>query len=251
MIDSFVEVDGSRLRIRTWGEQPPSIVFLHHGLGSVSQWGAVPEQVHRMTGRSVLAYDRSGHGRSTPLPVGPWPADWLHTEADVLDALLAVLASDRPLLVGHSDGASIALIRAATRPAAQSGVIALSPHSYVEERCVEEIAGMRTRPQRLVRALADHHVDAGAVFEAWSGVWVSEEFGHWDIRRLISGISAPTLVVQGDSDAYGTDGMLWSTVAAIGPSAEGRLLSGLGHLLHHEAPDLVCELVAGYASTTP
>jgi pimeloyl-ACP methyl ester carboxylesterase len=249
LVDAVVELDGRRLTTRTWGDGPPSIVMLHDGLGSISQWRDLPACLHRSTGWTVLAYDRAGHGDSRPVPTGAWPADWLHTEADVLAALLAT-GSDRPLLVGHSDGASIALIHAAGESSGLSGVVALAPHTFVEQKCVDAIARLTNEPERLVDSLGRHHADAAALFRAWSGVWVSEGFGPWDIRGRLAEVTVPTLVLQGDRDEYASDAMLWETLDAIGPEARGRLLAGLGHGLHREAPELVCELVSGFLSPT-
>ena len=108
-----VEIEGRSLTTQRWGDGPAEIVVLHDGLGSIRQWRDLPAQMHATTGRTVLAYDRAGHGSSTPVPTGPWPADWLHTEAELLAQLLDEVAVAEPLLVGHSDGGSISLLTAA------------------------------------------------------------------------------------------------------------------------------------------
>lgn len=246
--DATVEVDGRRLETRTWGHGTASIVMLHDGLGSIAQWRDLPQRVHRLAGCTVLAYDRAGHGESLPVPAGAWPADWMHTEADVLGGLLDALGIERPVLVGHSDGASIALIHAATCPRTPAGVVALAPHSFVEAKCVKAISGMRADPERLVALLSDHHGDARALFEAWSGVWVSTSFASWDIRPMLGAVTARTLVVQGERDEYATETMLWETVEAMGSGTEGRVFEGLGHLLHHQAPDAIGDLIAAFVA---
>ena len=244
--DSVVEIGDHRLHTRIWGDPPASVVLLHDGLGSMAQFRDLPERLHRLTGDSIMAYDRAGHGSSVPIPTGEWPADWLHAEAGVLAALLFATGVELPLLVGHSDGASIALIHAAGVGESVAGLVALAPHSFVEDKCVDAIAALRVEPERLLGALGEHHAEPGALFEAWSGVWVSDGFRDWDIRDRLGAITAPALVLQGTGDAYASDAMLWSTVSAIGPRAEGRLLDGLGHLLHHEAPALLGDLIAGF-----
>ncbi len=243
---SVVEIGNRRLHTQTWGDPPASIVLLHHGLGSISQFRDLPERLHRATGGTILAYDRAGHGNSLPTPSDEWPADWLHTESDVLAALLVETGITRPLLVGHSDGASIALIHAASVGESVVGLVALAPHSFVEDKAVGAIASMRAEPSQMLATLVEHHTGPLALFEAWSGAWVSDAFRDWDIRDRLGGITAPALVLQGSLDEFASDEMLWSTVSAMGPRAEGRILEGLGHDLPREAPALLCDLIAGF-----
>lgn len=242
---AFVEVTGARLRTATWGRGPVSIVLLHDGLGSIGQWRDVPSALHRSTGLTVLAYERAGHGASTPAPTGPWPADWLHREANVLIELLDVLGIQAPLLVGHSDGGSIALIAAATGETCRSAVV-LAAHTWVEDICVRSIRDMRRNRERFVGALGRHHDAPGAVFDAWSGVWVSADFASWDIRPIIREIECPVLVVQGTHDEYATDAQLTDTVTAIGANAELARIDGGRHVLHHDGPEVICGLVSEF-----
>ncbi len=247
---AFVDVGAARLRTATWGAGPAEIVLLHDGLGSIAQWRDVPAGIHRRTGATVCAYERAGHGASTPMPIGPWPADWLHREAHVLTELLDVLGIEAPLLVGHSDGGSIGLIHAAGHDAATSrrcsGVIAIAAHSWVESVCADNIRAMRADPHRFVTGLARHHDHPGAVFEAWSGVWVSDEFARWDIRPLLASITCPVLLAQGTDDKYATDRQLTATAEAIGAATQIVRLDGVGHSVHHQAPDRVVDLVATF-----
>lgn len=243
---SVVELGDARLRLATWGGGPAEIVMLHDGLGSIPQWRDLPARIAEATGATVMAYERPGHGASTPVPAGAWPADWLHAEAARLDALLDHLGSDRPLLVGHSDGGSAALIHAATRPGRARGLVSLAAHSFVEPICSRAIATMREGRAPIVAGLSRSHDHPDAVFEAWSAVWVSEEFSRWDIRPILGGIDVPTVVAQGERDEYGTSAMVTATVAAIGPMARPVLLAGLGHLLHHQDPGTVADLVADH-----
>lgn len=240
-----LSVEGASLDLsaHTWGDGRPEIVLLHDGLGSIGQWREVPERIHEVTGATVLAYERAGHGSSTPVPGGPWPADWLHREAGVLAALLADVDADRPLLVGHSDGGSISLI-AAANGADVRGVVSLAAHSWVEQVCVDSIVDMRAAPARYVAGLARTHDHPAEVFEAWSGVWVSADFRPWDVRDRLHTIEVPVIVAQGDGDEYASVEHVSSTVEAIGANATGRLLPGVGHLIHHERADLVIDLVA-------
>lgn len=244
-----IEVDDAVIEFDTWGDGMPTIVMLHDGLGSVAQWRDTPARIAERCRATVVAFNRPGHGRSRPVPPSRWPADWMDGQATILGSLLDGLELGDVLLVGHSDGASIALLHTAARNDEKDarrirGVVALAPHSFVEPVCVEAISEMRADPQRTVQALGLFHADSAALFEAWSGVWVSDEFGRWDIRARLSRIDVPVWVVQGDADEYATEAQLWETVAAAGDKAKAIHLAGLGHLLHHEDGEAVVSIVA-------
>ena len=241
-----IAVGRQQLTTATWGTGAPEIVMLHDGLGSIAQWRSVPADLANRTGRTVMAYDRAGHGSSTPVPSGPWSADWLHREADVLAEMLLLVGAREPILVGHSDGGSIAAILAAVQPTSCRQLALLAAHTWVETATIREIERMRATPDPTVSALRRYHDRPEELFEAWSGVWVSEEFARWDIRELVAGIAVPALVIQGDHDEYATDAHAFETSGAIGSNARPVLLPDLGHLLHHQAPDVVTELVAGF-----
>jgi pimeloyl-ACP methyl ester carboxylesterase len=184
--------------------EAPALVLLHEGLGSVALWRDFPERLASATGRRTLAFSRHGHGRSDPPPRRRTPT-FMHEEAhDLLPELLATLAIEAPVLVGHSDGASIALIHAAHHPVA--GVVAIAPHVFVEELCIAEIrltkqayesGGLRGRMVR-------HHRDPDAAFYGWNDVWLDPAFPEWDITDQISLIAGPMLLIQGERDEYGT-----------------------------------------------
>lgn len=251
-----VAIDAGAITVARWGDGEPEIVMAHDGLGSIEQWRAIPARIAAETGRTVMAYDRPGHGTSTPFPTGPWPADWLHTEAHRLGRLLVKLGIRNPLLVGHSDGGSIVLLLAAalgdpaTAPFYEGlsarGVLTLASHTWVEIESSGAIVEMRENPKAFAKGLAPHHVEPERVFEAWSGVWVSDSFAPWDIRPMLSTISCPALVTQGVNDEYATESQVTDTAAAIGENADHRLLDGVGHLLHHQNPDLVVDVVSGF-----
>jgi len=242
---AVVAVGACRLRTATWGSGPVEIVLAHDGLGSISQWRETPADIASATGVAVMAYERAGHGASTPVPDGTWPTDWLHREADVLGELLRAMNIDQPLLVGHSDGGTIALLHAA-RGGACRGIVAFAAHSWVESCCSEAIVAMRGSRDRIVAGLATHHDAPGELFEAWSSAWVSDAFATWDVRPLLASISVPTLVVQGDHDQYATDAQLTETAAAIGANATVMRLAGAGHIIHHEQPAVVTALLAEF-----
>ena len=228
------------LTTRSWGSGPPEIVLLHDGLGSIAQWNDVPERIAAETGATVMAYDRPGHGASDPVPDGPWPTQWLRHNTELLGDLLD--GTDRPMLVGHSDGGSIALLYAALWPDRVSAVLSIAAHSYVEPICSGAITRMRANSGGIVYGLGRHHAHPKELFEAWSGVWVSDDFQPWDIRPELCAISVPTVVAQGSNDEYATAAMVHDTVAAIGDNARAHFIADRGHLVHYEDPDPVVRL---------
>jgi pimeloyl-ACP methyl ester carboxylesterase/GNAT superfamily N-acetyltransferase len=180
------------------------IVLLHEGLGSVRLWRGFPERLAAATGRRTIAFSRYGHGESDP-PLEPRTPSFMHEEAlEVLPALLDALGARDPVLVGHSDGASIALIHAGRYPV--RGLVAIAPHVFVEEICLVEIRRAREAyaegglRERMVR----HHRDPDAAFFGWNDVWLHPEFPGWDITDVIADISCPLLLIQGERDQYGT-----------------------------------------------
>jgi len=246
-----------RVEFETWGQGSPAIVLLHDGLGSVRQWRDTPEAIAERCGVAVLAYNRPGHGCSKPIPTGAWPTRWLHHQAELLGLLVREWGLENPLLVGHSDGGSIALLFAAGEgigPVSPEprcrGVVALAAHSFVEPICGQAISTLRARPERMRAALAPFHDQPEAVFTAWSEVWLSDPFQDWDIRGQLSGVEVPTWIVQGDRDEYGSEAQLWTTSESIGANSTPILLAGLGHLLHHEDPGAIVSIVADVMSKT-
>jgi len=223
----------------------PEIVLAHDGLGSVEQWRTIPAKLAERTNKTVFAYDRPGHGKSTPIPTGSWPTRWLHDEADRLGQILTRLGQSRPILVGHSDGASLSLLHAAQNRSVR-GVVSFSAHSWVEPVCVEKIMAMRTQSQTISSGLDTFHANGSALFEAWSGVWVSDEFAQWDIRPLLNRIACPALIAQGSADEYASPEHVDLTAAAIGQDAQTLLLPGLRHLLHHQAPDTLVDVAGAF-----
>lgn len=239
----LLDVGDATVDVASWGSGDPKILLLHDGLGSIDQFGDLPADLADATKLTVLAYDRPGHGISTPVPNSAWSADWLEGQADLLAALFCALGVEQPLLVGHSDGGSIALLHAAAAPNSVRGIVALAAHSFVEDVCVNSIAGMRADRSRWIAGLSRFHSHPAEVFDAWSGVWTGPDFRPWDMRDRLGSISAHTLVVQGCDDEYATDAMATSTAAAVGANAQCVMLPGAGHLLPQQVPDKVIELV--------
>ena len=180
------------------------LVLLHEGLGSVGLWRGFPPTLAAATGRRTVAFSRHGHGQSDPPPKPRTPA-FMHEEAlEVLPEVLKALGMDTPILVGHSDGASIALIHAAHHPV--SAVVAIAPHVFVEDICLREIELARQTyvETDLRERMARHHRDPDAAFFGWNDVWLDADFPQWDITGEVERIACPLLLIQGERDQYGT-----------------------------------------------
>lgn len=208
----------------------PALVFLHEGLGSVELWRDFPARVHAATGRRVFLYSRAGHGWSD-LPDGPRTPRFMHEEAlDVLPRLLAEHGLERPVLIGHSDGASIALIHASEHPVA--GLVLLAPHVFVEDVTVTSIEEARTAFETtdLKARMARYHRDPERTFRLWNDIWLDPAFRDWSIEDVLAGVTAPTLLIQGAHDQYGT-------LAQLDPIRGERVVLDARHAPHLEAPD--------------
>ncbi|HZG92378.1 MAG TPA: alpha/beta hydrolase [Pseudonocardia sp.] len=245
-----VEVPGGRVEYQDvpGAADRPALLFLHEGLGSVGLWRGFPARVAAATGCRAVAYSRLGHGASDP-PSAPRTARFMHDEAAVVvPALRAALGLPRPVLVGHSDGGSIALLHAAG-PDPVAGLVVLAPHVIVEEtglRAIEQArkafdhGDLRTR-------MARHHRDPDAAFRGWNDVWLSAGFRDWDLRPQLPGIDAPVLAVQGTADPYGS----LVHVEAVRDAARGPvelLVLDCGHAPHLERPEETTAAVVGCVS---
>jgi pimeloyl-ACP methyl ester carboxylesterase len=231
-----------------------SLLFLHEGLGANALWRRFPYDVRDATGRTTILYSRHGHGRSTPVTEAR-PPGYMHDEAlTVLPELLDQLALDRPLLVGHSDGASIAIIYAGSRLGPVAGLVLLAPHVFVEDRSVAGIQEARTSylTTDLPSRMAKYHVDADATFWGWNRVWLSPEFRSWDITEYLAAIDCPVLVVQGEDDEYGTLAQVDAIEAGLGGDSFERLvLAGCGHSPHLDRPLETTEAVVRFVKEHP
>jgi pimeloyl-ACP methyl ester carboxylesterase len=227
-----------------------ALVLLHEGLGSVGLWRAFPQALREATGRRVLAFSRFGHGSSDP-PRRPRTPAFFHEEAlDVLPALLAQLDAPEPLLVGHSDGGSIALIHAGRHPV--SGLALMAPHVVVEDVTVEAIRVTRGEfEQGELRArMARHHADPDAAFRGWCDVWLDPAFRAWSLETDAEAVTAPTLLIQGADDPYGSLDQLDRIEARVrGPVT--RLVVAGGHSPHLEQPEAVVAAIAEFAAALP
>ena len=228
------------IAFRVWGsiEKGPVVVLLHEGLGSITQWRDFPSQLHANTGLTVMAYDRSGYGRSAA-GEPKYDADFMHREAlEALPELLARLHISEPILIGHSDGGTIALIHAASPSNHPKALVTIAAHAYVEDIAVNQIKAATHRRSEIVKGLAQHHNDPENAFDRWANVWLSGDFQAFDIRSDNRDITCPVLVIQGDVDEYATKNMLPGIASSI-ENAESCLVSDCGHIVHKDQPDVL------------
>jgi pimeloyl-ACP methyl ester carboxylesterase len=233
-----LNLDGRRIEYRVLQPEAGNgvdLVMLHEGLGSVSMWREFPEQLARATGCRTLVYSRLGYGRSSPLDA-PREVDYMHEEARRwLPAILKQLKIRRPVLLGHSDGASIALLHAASPNVEVAGIIALAPHVKVEEISVRNIGAARTAylETDLRERLRRHHADVDAAFWGWNRIWLDPAFRGWNIENLLPSIHCPILAIQGQDDEYGTMEQI-ASIARLAPDCRMLALPACRHSPHRD-----------------
>ena len=231
----------------------PTIVLLHEGLGCVATWKDFPEKLAQKTGLSVLVYSRSGYGRSSPIML-PRPSDFHSREAlEVLPSVLEKMNVEKHFLLGHSDGASIAIIYAGSKPRPNlKGLILLSPHLATEKKCVQQIekAISLYATGRLRAQLRKYHGDnTDCAFLGWSGVWVSPSFISWNIEQYLLGIDIPLLTFRGADDPYNTAWHVETIRQTVSSSVEHYELAESGHSPHVDAFQIVMGSVGDFVKT--
>jgi pimeloyl-ACP methyl ester carboxylesterase len=249
---SFAILDGRRIEyaaILGDAASRAGMVFLHEGLGSVALWRDFPTRLARRLGAPALVYSRFGYGQSDGLEGRRTPR-FMHEEAlDVLPRLLDRLEIANPLLVGHSDGASIALIHAALSGRPVAGLALMAPHVFVEPVCVESIAEIREsyRTSDLRRRLAKYHARVDDAFLGWADIWLEPEFLEWSIEDLLDRIAAPMLLIQGRDDEYGTLAQLDRIEARVKGPTSRLVLEECGHSPHRDREAAVLEAIEAFA----
>src|SRR3984885_1502053 len=249
----FLHIGGSDLEYRMIGpapEQAPTIVMLHEGLGSAALWGDFPDRLAAATGAGVLGVLRAGYGASTPVKL-PRPLDYMHIEAlDILPRLLDGIGFRRGLLVGHSDGASIAAIYAGGSGDHRiRGLALIAPHFVVEDISVVSIAEIKRAYQTtdLRTKLARWHKDVDNAFDGWNGAWLDPKFRNWDISEYLAYIRVPVLVVQGRDDQYGTLRQVEIAQEECYCPVDLKIISDAGHSPHREAPGVTLDAIEQFA----
>jgi pimeloyl-ACP methyl ester carboxylesterase len=250
--EGFLDLAPMRLEYRMIGPRPdvaPTLVLLHEGLGCVATWGDFPERLAAATGCGVFAYSRQGYGHSSPAKL-PRGLDFMHVEGrEVLPRLLDAIEFRNGLLIGHSDGASIAAIYAGSvQDHRVQGLVLMAPHFIVENctmaairsiRKAYDTADVRARFQR-------RHADADATVRGWSDVWLDNDVSTWDLREDLAYIRVPVLIVQGENDDFGTARQIEIAREECYCPVEALLLPGIGHVPHREAPEATLSAIGDF-----
>ncbi len=249
-----VTVLGARLETRWWrAPGAPTarspVVLLHEGLGSVSTWRDFPAALAAATGRDVFAYSRQGHGRSDPRG-GGLAVDFMHREADqVVPRVLDAAGIDRAVLLGHSDGGSIALLAAARWPDRVAALALEAPHVFVEDVSVASIAAIRERFQAdggLRQRLAAHHAHVDEMFWGWNDIWLSPAFRAWNIEAELARVTCPLLALQGVDDEYGTTAQIAAIEGQVAGPVTAVLIQKCGHSPHRDQPSVVLDRLGAF-----
>lgn len=246
-------IDDARIEYRMIGPMPdvaPTLVLLHEGLGCVALWGDFPQRLAEATGCGVFVYSRAGYGASSPAAL-PREPDYMHVEAlEVLPRILDAIGFRRGLLVGHSDGASIATIYAGgVQDHRVRGVALMAPHFIVEDVSIESIAQARVAYETgdLKSKLTRWHSNVDNAFYGWNGAWLDPRFHDWDITESLAYIRVPLLIIQGEDDQYGTQRQIEVAQAECYCPVDVALLAGVGHSPYREAASETLAVLAEFA----
>jgi len=249
----FIDVAGHRLEcVRIGGAKTaPTLVFLHEGLGSVALWKDFPARVAAATRCPALVYSRAGYGRSSPAAL-PRAPDYMHVEAlTVLPALLDRLGIEEPILVGHSDGASIALLHAGSGKRPVRALVALAPHVFVEDMSIASIDEVRRQYETtdLREKLARRHADPDAAFRGWNDIWLAPAFRRWNIEGCLPGVRCPLLLIQGRDDEYGSAAQLDAIERQVGGTVARLELADCRHSPHRDQPEATLAAIVDFVAT--
>jgi pimeloyl-ACP methyl ester carboxylesterase len=248
-LSEFIRIRGRSLEYRRLGAAAagPTLVFLHEGLGSISQWRDFPARIAEVTGLPAMIYARYGHGQSEVLRE-PHGVDFMHFEAlESLPELLRLLNIERPILIGHSDGASIALIHAGSGHPLR-GLVAMAPHVFVENISIDGITAAKQafESNDLQQRLARHHRDPSKTFYGWNDVWLSPGFRGWNIERFLPAIECPLLVIQGHGDEYGSMAQVDAIARQAGGAVNVLKLDRCGHSPQKDQQEVVVAAIAEF-----
>ena len=247
----FLDLAPRQLEYRMIGPRPetaPTIVMLHEGLGSIQAWGSFPAQIAAATGAGVFAYSRAGYGRSNPGKMPRSPA-FREEEAGELSRVLGAIGFQRGLLLGHSDGASIAAIYAGgVQDHRVRGLVLIAPHFFTEEAGLAEIRRARKSFETgaLRERLKSLHADVDCAFRSWNEPWLHPDMRNWDITEALGYIRVPILIVQGENDQYGTLKQVEIAQQECFCPVETLVLPGIRHVPQREAPDRTLNATADF-----
>jgi len=252
---AFVDVAGARIeveRIDVGRGSAAPVVMLHEGLGSVAMWKDFPHRVAHAVNRDVLVYSRAGYGRSSPAML-PRGVRYMHDEAlIVLPRLLDAYGIERPILLGHSDGASIALIHAGSADRTVAGLALMAPHVVVEDVSIASIAAAKVAwsATGLRARLARYHDDVDGAFTGWNDIWLHPDFRAWNIEGHVRGVRCPILAIQGEDDEYGTMDQV-ERIERLAPDVDLVRLADCRHSPHRDQPDAVLEALVRFVDRLP
>lgn len=227
----------------------PPIVLMHEGLGSVAMWRDFPAALSERTGVGLLVYSRFGYGKSSPCPPEPVGDRYMHREAlDALPELLDARGIESPVLVGHSDGGSIALIHAGGAGRPVKGVVTLAAHVFNEDICVNAIKAARSAFQNtdMKQKLARYHDDPEGAFLLWNQAWLAPSFLDWNIEEYLPAIRCPVLALQGRDDEYGTEAQIEAIRTQVAGPVESHIIPDCRHSPHRDQPEEVLRLIDAF-----
>lgn len=231
----------------------PMLVFLHEGLGSVAMWAGFPARVAAATGCRTLVYSRCGYGQSDRLEA-PRTVRYLHKEAlEVLPDLLDRLEIRNPVLIGHSDGGSIAIIHAGGSGRELAGLVLMAPHVFVEDISIEGVASVRAAFEAtdLPRRLAKFHRDPSGAFRGWCDIWLSPDFRTWNIEEYLACIRCPVLAIQGLDDDHGTLAQIEAIRSRVRADVDVLTLADCRHSPYRDQPEATLDVVVRFISALP
>ncbi|MEL6349913.1 MAG: alpha/beta hydrolase [Myxococcota bacterium] len=230
----------------------PTLVFLHEGLGSASMWRAYPQRLAERSGCGWMVYSRQGYGGSDPIPL-PRPLTYMHLDGQVvLPSLLEQLQVADPILYGHSDGASIALIAAGGGHVSTRAMILEAPHVFREAislQAIEETTRAYQTTDLRARLMRHHGDNVDGAFWGWSDAWRAPGFGDWNLEGVLAGVHAPVLLFQGRADPYGTLAQIDAIASQVSGPCMVEILDDCGHAPHRERTDAVLERAARFLLT--
>jgi len=250
----FLDIGTQRLEYRMIGPRPdsaPTLVLLHEGLGCVGLWGEFPDKLQKATGCGVFVYSRAGYGQSSPVKL-PRPLAYMHDEArETLPKLLDEIGFRHGLLIGHSDGASIAAIYAGSHQDHRvGGLVLIAPHFFTEDSGIASIVEAKKAYETsdLRQRLARWHADVDNAFRGWNGAWLDPDFRNWDIGEFLAYIRVPILIVQGEDDQYGTVAQIEAAQRECYCPVEVALMPGVRHTPQRDAPEATLKLIADFVA---
>jgi len=257
-VSGFAPLKGGDIEYRWYGpaDSVLTLVLLHEGLGCVDLWRDFPDALAQATGCRVLAYSRHGYGRSAACDL-PRPISYMHDDArDVLPELLACLDVGPHVLIGHSDGGSIALIHAGSVAGPDlKGVVTMAAHIFIEDVSVQSItlANDAYASGKLRDALARHHgSNVDCAFRGWADSWLNPAFRHWNLEEFLPAIRVPVLVMQGVDDAYGTAAQVDGIVAGIRQGGhvvpQSLMLPDCGHAPQKDQPERTLAAIGAFVA---